>query len=36
MAPQRLSWLNLPVAEFEVLYDLLGDGILFVAGECAT
>jgi hypothetical protein len=28
--PQRLPLLDFPVAEFEVLYDFFGDGILLV------
>jgi hypothetical protein len=35
MSPQRLPRLDFPIGKLEVLYDLLGDGILLVVGECA-
>ena len=34
--PQGLPLLDFPIAEFEVLNDLFGDGILLVVGEGAT
>ena len=34
VASEWCTLLDLPVREFEVLHDLLGDGILFVVGEC--